>query len=244
MGGRRILAVVRNDLRILRSDPVFLVVMIGMPLVVMAFIEPVFSAEQVVPGMTVMFSLFLVGNLGFAVFREHGWNTWERLRASWASPAEVMVGKAVTPLACLAIQLTVLFVAGGLLFGLTVRGPMIALVAIAAAYAVCLLALGGVLLAVCRTVMQLNAITNLGAMLLAGLGGALAPIPELPGWARAIAPATPSYWAMRGFRDVIVHGEGLSAVGLPVLVLLASAAALAGITLWRFRFEETKLSWA
>lgn len=244
MAWRRILAVVRNDLRILRSDPVFLVIMIGMPLVVMAFIEPVFSAEQVVPGMTVMFSLFLVGNLGFAVFREHGWNTWERLRASWASPAEVMLGKAVTPLACLALQLTVLFVLGGLLFGLTVRGPVVALVAVAAAYALCLLALGGVLLAVCRTVMQLNGITNLGAMLLAGLGGALAPIPELPGWARAIAPGTPSYWAMRGFRDVIVDGEGLAAVGLPVAVLLVSSVALAVVTLWRFRFEETKLSWA
>lgn len=244
MPSRRILAVVRNDLRILRSDPVFLMIMIAMPLVVMAFIEPVFSAEQVVPGMTVMFSLFLVGNLGFAVFREHGWNTWERLRASWASPAEVMLGKAVTPLLTLAVQLTVLFVVGGVLFGLTVRGPVVALVAVAAAYALCLLALGGVMLAVCRTVMQLNGITNLGAMLLAGIGGALAPVADLPGWARAVAPVTPSYWAMRGFRDVIVHGEGLGAVGLPVAVLLAAATALAALTLWRFKFEETKLNWA
>lgn len=240
----RVLAVVHNDLRILRSDPVFLVMMIAMPLVVMAFIEPVFAAEHAVPGMTVMFSLFLVGNLGFAVFREHGWNTWERLRASWAGPTEIMAGKAVTPLLALLVQLTVLFSLGAALFGLTVEGPIVALVAVATAYALCLLALGGLLLAVCRTVMQLNGVTNLGAMLFAGLGGALAPIPDLPTWARAVAPATPSYWAMRGFRDVIEHGEGLAAVALPIGVLLGMATVLAAVTLWRFRFEETKLGWA
>lgn len=244
MSWRRSTAIVRHDLRILRSDPVFLMMMIAMPLVLMAFLEPVFTAQQAVPGMAVMFALFLVGNLGFAVFREHGWNTWERLRASWATPAEIMIAKAVTPFGTLAVQLVVLFGVGGLLFGLRVAGPPLALVAVAAAYAVCLLALGAVALAVCRTVMQLNAFTNLGAMLFAGLGGALAPIPDLPGWARAIAPATPSYWAMRGFRDVILDGEGLGAVALPVGVLLAAALVLAAVAAWRFRFEETKLSWA
>src|SRR5437868_9051419 len=52
---------------------------------------------------------------------------------------------------------------------------------------------------------QLNAFSNLGAMVLAGVGGALAPTSALPSWARTLAPATPSYWAMRGFRQVILH---------------------------------------
>lgn len=244
MSWRRSAAVVRHDLRILRSDPVFLIMMIGMPLVLMAFTERVFSPEQAVPGMTVMFSLFLVGNIGFAVFREHGWSTWERLRASFATPSEIMIGKAVTPFLVLAIQLCVLFGLGSLLFGLEIRGSLLALVAVATSYAICLLALGAVALAICRTVMQLNAFTNLGAMLFAGLGGALTPIPDLPGWARAIAPVTPSYWAMRGFRDVILDAEGLAAAALPVAVLLGGAAGLTAIAAYRFRFEETKLSWA
>jgi ABC-2 type transport system permease protein len=244
MSWRRSMAVVRHDLRILRSDPVFLVMMIGMPLVLMAFTEPVFSAEHAVPGMAVMFSLFLVGNLGFSVFREHGWCTWERLRASCASAPEIMIGKAITPLGMLAVQLGVLFALGSILFGLEVRGSVLALVVLAATYALCLLALGAVALAVCRSVMQLNAFTNLGAMLFAGLGGALAPIPDLPAWARTIAPVTPSYWAMRGFRDVILDGEGLAAVALPAGVLLVAAATLIAVASWRFRFEETKLGWA
>ena len=40
------------------------------------------GSEQVVPVTAVTFSFFLVGNVGFVIFREHGWHTWVRLRAS------------------------------------------------------------------------------------------------------------------------------------------------------------------
>lgn len=244
-------AVARHDFRILRSDPVFLITMTVMPLLVMAFMKPAFGvagaavggADHAVPGVTVMFAFFLVGNVGFGVFREHGWNTWERLRASRAAPIEVMAGKVVVPLLTLALQLAVLIGLGGVLFGLRVRGSMPALVLVAAAFAVCLVCLGLLLLAVTRTIMQLNAISNLGTMIFAGLGGALAPYSVLPGWARAVAPATPSYWAMRGFRSVIAGG-GLGDVALPVGVLLGFALVLGALAVYRFRYDEVKVSFA
>jgi len=252
-------AVAKHDLRILRSDPAFLLIMTGMPLIVMAFIKPAFGnaatpfgapgaaiangADHAVPGVTVMFAFFLVGNVGFGVFREHGWNTWERLRASRATPAEVMAGKVVVPLLTLALQLSVLIGLGGLLFDLRIRGSLVAMAAVAAALSLCLVCMGLFLLAVTRTVMQLNAISNLGTMLFAGLGGALAPISVLPGWARAIAPSTPSYWAMRGFRDVISGGE-LSQVALPIAVLLLFATGFAALAAFRFHFDDVKVSFA
>jgi ABC-2 type transport system permease protein len=257
MSWRHSAAVVRHDLRVLRTDPTFLVVMTCMPLVVMAFVKAAFrpslveegvvnanGAEQAVPGTTVLFAFFLVGNVGFNVFREHGWNTWERLRASRATPGEVMAGKVVTPLLSLALQLTVLFVAGGLLFGLRVRGSTLGLVVVSVALAVCLVSMGLVLLSLCRTVMQLNAISNLGTMVLAGLGGALTPLSGLPGWARDIAPATPSYWAMRGYRSMIVGGEGLGAVALPVGVLMMFTVGFLVLARLRFRYDDTKVAFA
>jgi ABC-2 type transport system permease protein len=251
-------AIARHDLRILRSDPVFLLTMTVMPLIVMAFIKPAFGAttvplagagvdangaEHAVPGVTVMFAFFLVGNVGFGVFREHGWNTWERLRASRATPAEVMAGKVVVPLLTLAVQLAVLIGLGGLLFDLDVRGSMPAMVAVAAALALCLVCLGLLLLALARSILQLNAVSNLGTMLFAGLGGAIAPIAVLPGWARAVAPITPSYWAMRGFRDVIAGG-GFAEAALPVAVLLGFATVFAVVAGLRFRFDDVKVSFA
>jgi ABC-2 type transport system permease protein len=97
---------------------------------------------------------------------------------------------------------------------------------------------------VCRSVVQLNALTNAGAMLLAGLGGAVTPVELLPGWARAIAPLTPAYWAMRGFRSVLFDAGGLSSVLLPIGVLLGFSALFTLVAVRRFRVEEAKVSWA
>ena len=257
MSLRRSLAIARHDLRLLRRDPFPAILLIGMPLVLMAFMRPAFraalldagyvgvnGAEQVVPGTTVMFAFFLVGNVGFAFFREHGWQTWERLRASEARPIEVMAGKAAGPLLTSALQLLVLFGLGTLLFGLDVRGSIPGLVLVAASLAICLVALGYAVTALCRSIMQMNAISNLGALLFAGLGGALTPISTLPGWARAVAPATPSYWAMRGFRAVILDGGGLGSVTLPCAVLLTFAFGFGLVAARTFSFAETKTSWA
>lgn len=250
-------AVAAHDLRILRRDPMPLVTLLVLPLILMAFVKPAFrdavvaggavganGAEQAVPGMTVMFSFFLVANVGFAFFREHGWNTWDRLRASHATNAEILLGKASVPLLVSLLQITVLFVVGGLLFDLHVAGSVVGLGLVSVALSLTLVALGLAVTAVCRTVMQLNAIANILALVLAGLGGALTPLSSLPGWARSVAPATPSYWAMRGYRSVILEGGDVGEVLLPVAVLLGFTAALGLVAARRLRFSEVKLSWA
>jgi ABC-2 type transport system permease protein len=105
-------------------------------------------------------------------------------------------------------------------------------------------ALGFMLLAVCRSVLQLNAATNIGAMFLGGLGGAVTPVETLPQWAQTLAPFTPTYWAMTGFTDVIVDGAGIADLGPPLGVLAAFAVGFTLVAAWRFRVEDSKLSWA
>jgi ABC-2 type transport system permease protein len=92
-------------------------------------------------------------------------------------------------------------------------------------------------------VQQVNVVQNIGAMVFAGLGGALAPVSVLPTWMATLAPALPSYWAMRGYRAVILQGGGLSEVLLPTTVLLGFAAGFVAVALFRFRFEESKAYW-
>jgi ABC-2 type transport system permease protein len=92
--------------------------------------------------------------------------------------------------------------------------------------------------------LQLNAATNLGAMLLGGIGGAVTPVYLLPLWAQRIAPATPTYWAMRGFRSVIIDGGGFASIALPVGILAVFSAGFTIIAAKQFGVEEAKLSWA
>lgn len=255
---RRVVAIARNDIRLLLTDMSFLIVMTVAPLGFMAFSRNAFGlalqaadpgtqvsgAAFVVPAGTVLFSGFMVGNIGFWTFQEHGWGTWERLRAADISTASLMLGKSVVPILTLLLQLTVLLASGVVFFGLELTGTWAAFLLVAAALAVMEVTLGFMLLALCRSVMQLNAITNAGTLLLGGLGGAMAPVEMMPGWAQALGPAIPAYWAMQGFRAVTMDGAGVAEVAGPVGVLLGFAAVFAVVALLRFEVDSSKVSWA
>lgn len=252
MSWRHSLAIARHEARILRADGVAMLSLILMPVVMIGFLKPVFRAstegefgggggDYAVPAMTVLFAFFLTGFVGYQIFAEHRWNTWERLRASQARNAEIMIGKMLPALGLAAVQQTFLFGAGIVLFGMQVRGSLVGVLAIVASLSLCLVGLGVLLAAILKNEQQLNAIANLGAMVLGGLGGALVPLSALPDWARTVAPATPQYWAIRGFRDLILEGKGLDAAVLPVIVLLGITAILGGLGLLRFRFDEPKV---
>ena len=73
------------------------------------------------------------------------------------------------------------------------------------------------------------------------VGGALVPLSVLPAWARTVAPVTPTYWAMRGFRSVILDAGGFASVALPTGILLAMTLGLAVVAVRRLRFDEAKL---
>lgn len=253
----RLTALWRHEARLLRRQAPLFVAAVVMPLIVMVFLRPTLrvalearegypgasGAELAVPGVAVMFSFFMVGLVALAFLREHGFGTWDRLRSSCAAPWEVIVGKLV-PLAIVAgLQQGALFAAGVLGADLSIRGSLVALAAVAAALVASVLGLGVAVMAVCSTQQQVALVQTVGTMLAAGLGGAFTPPSLMPPLADAIGHAVPSYWAMRGYRAVILDGGGLTDVAGPVLVLLGFAAGFGVLALWRFRSEEPRPSW-
>ena len=256
MSWRRSWAIVRNEFRHWAKRPSDFITLIGMPLLMMEFFKPLFKAtlqsegfdgasgaEQAVPGLSVLFALFLVSYVGFLFFSEHQWGTWQRLLASPASSAEIMIGKVIPSAAMAIVQQVVLFGAAVPLLGLHISGSLVALAAIVLALTVCLLAIGLFAAAFLRDAQQLNTIATVGAILIGGLGGALAPVAVLPGWAQAVAPGVPSYWAIRAYRDVVLESAGIADVLPAVAVLLGFAVVLLPFALKRFRFDEVKTGW-
>lgn len=244
-------AIARQDMRVLRGDLMPVMALIVMPALLIPFLLPAFSkalqvsgvsgatgAEQAVPGMAVTFGFFLVGHVCFSFYREHGWNTWQRLLASPAGAAEILVGKTLVPLLQAAAQFVVLFTLGAALLELHVSGSWLGLAGVGAAFGLYLVMTGLAVTALCRTFVQANAIVNISGLVLAGLAGAVVPYAMLPSWAQAIAPAIPGHWAMEGYQNAILgHGPVL----VPVLVLLAFSGALALLTVARFRLAEPKV---
>lgn len=254
MSWRRSYALIRHELKALVDDPGSLVFLLIMPLLMMGLMKPLFGlslqaegfpgangAEQAVPGMAAMFATFTGSFAGFTFFREHGWKTWDRLRASQATTPEIMVGKLVPTLLVALVQLGALFVLGVVLFDLQIAGSVIALGLIAAAFALSMLSFGMAVTSLSRTSLQLNTYVNLAGIVFAGVGGALVPLAVLPDWVQGAARFVPTYWAMDGFLDVILDGAGLLDVLMPAVALGLFTAVFSVIAATKFRFEESKV---
>ena len=251
---RRSLSLARNTIRLYLSDPAPLMVFVFMPLGLMLFMAPASrallvaqgyvnagGAEQAVPGMTVMFAFFVISVIGIQFYREQGWGTWDRLRIA-SGTMEILVGKIVPGLLLLLLQLVVVFAAGALLFHLHVAGSVAALVLIAMGFAICIMAMTMMMIAWCRTLDQLNVLSNVFALVLPGLGGSFAPVSELPRWAQAAAKASPAYWAMQGMRGIILDGEGMRMALSTCLALACFAGLFTLLTVVRFNARESKVS--
>jgi ABC-2 type transport system permease protein len=254
---RRVGVIIGHELRLARRDPLPIMVLIVFPIITIAFLKPALrpalvqsgyphanGAEQVVPGQAAMNAFFLVTLITFSFFAEHAWATWDRLRASPATSLEIVIGKTVPRVAIGIAQFLVILGAGVVIFGLHIRGDALALVPLILAFTVCLVLLGVAVTALCRTAQQASSFGYLGMVLFGAIGGAFVPFSVLPGWARAIAPVTPTYWAMRGLRSVVLDGRGIGGVAKPTAMLLAMAVLFTLIALRRLRFDETKTGWA
>ncbi len=248
-----ILAVSRQELRLIWSDPTPYVLLALMPLGIASFVKPAFEAmlaaesgaeggaQLAVPAMTIMFGFFLTSNVGHAFFYEHRWNTWDRVRAEALTPVELVLGKTLPYVVLVTLYQVAVLAAGALLLGLRVEGPLPALALAIVPFAIALVTFAFALVAVCRNVRQLQAYSSLSGMLFAGLAGALTPLHLLPSWTQAIAPWTPGYWGLRGLTE-IVRGADALGIGLrAALALLAFSAVFSLIGMSQFRPSERKL---
>jgi ABC-2 type transport system permease protein len=250
---RVIWSILGKDLAILRRDPFAYVVLLVIPIVLVAFVRPTMEvvlraegynrangAEQALPGAIVMFAFFAVVYGADTVFREHRWNTWSRLRIAPVAASSIITGKALTPFFVVILQETSLFILGGILFDLRIDGSAVAVVLVAFAFALAVTGISQVVIAFSRTYQQAVALGNLLAIVLAGLGGAITPIRTLPGWVRPLSAATPSYWAMQGFRSSFLEAGGIGAAFPSVMILSAIGLGLAAVGAARFRLADPK----
>jgi ABC-2 type transport system permease protein len=251
----RSLAVFRHNVRLLLGDPGPIVLFFITPLLSIAIMQPALEtvlveqgftnangSEQVVPGFVAMFAFFWVSWVGRNFIAEHGWNTWQRLRATQTSSLELLFGKLLPPIIIISTQVTLLFAIGALLFDLKSEGPILSLLVIVPPFVAVIVSLTLALVGLCRTLSQIDAAGNLLTMVFAALGGSLAPVSALPGWAQDIAPGVPHYWALEAARDVILEGKGLDAV-LPRAGALCGFAILFTVVAAKtFRIADTKVA--
>lgn len=231
-------AVLRHNVVLMAREPGPLASRIILPLAFLILLHPLYEQAQhgqrgiaqAVIATLVTFSLLAMGIAGSAFLSERIWHTWERLRASAAHPAELLIGKTVPVIAALVLQQAVVIAFGAIALGLTIRGlPLLAVVVLA--WTLTLVAMGAAIGLLARSLSSLSACYDIGAMILSSLGGALVPLAAMPGWVRQIAPASPGYWAVSALQAAL--GDDAPRALASAAILLAFTAAACSLALIR-----------
>lgn len=232
------MAIARQSVRLFRAEWASLLTLLVMPLILMTIFLPVArdalrdagfhgatGAEQVVPGLTVGFGLFLLGFVAFGFLNERTWRTGERVRATAARPMDVVLGKLLPAFGLAVAYQFALFGIGAIAFGLRARGNPFALVLVVPAFAAAIVAIGIFVATVATRPQQVNATSNICGLGLSALGGAYVPLALLPIWMQRIAPITPTYWAVKGLRVGFLPGTSMTTADAATAVLLGLALA-------------------
>jgi ABC-2 type transport system permease protein len=193
--------------------------------------------EQSSPGQLVTWTLITLLGASEVFVNERLGGTLRRLLVTPTRKATILTGKITGRLSMGILQMTILIAFGALVLNVNWGRSWAALTLIMLAFALAAVALGVLLGALARTRSQASGLTTMFAMLLAALGGAWWPLEITPPAYQTLVKALPTTWAMIGFNDVIVRGQGVQAVLPETAILLAFAVIFFAVGVWRLRFE-------
>ena len=216
----------RKELRLWMQRVDRWVVLFVVPMVLIS----VFEAH--VPGFSLTFVFFLATHLAVAVVDEREAGTLRRLLATPAPRGAILLGKLLPYFLLAIVQLVVLFSVGNVVFDVEMGDAPLALGVVMVCAAASVAGLGIMIAALAKTKGQAYCASAMVIIAMAIVSGCIGPHVTVPG----IKYATPHYWALLGFQNVMIRGMGLSGVLLPCGVLLAFAVVLFIIGVRRFRW--------
>jgi ABC-2 type transport system permease protein len=195
------------------------------------------TAVYVVPGLVgVILTMTMVMLTSMAIARERERGTLEQLIVSPVRPLELMSGKIVPYVSIGYVQMTIILLAGRVVFGVPILGSLVTLYALALVFIAANLSLGLFFSTVARTqqqAMQMSFFFLLPNMLLSGF---MFPFEAMPRPAQWIGQALPLTHFLR-----IVRGIALKDVGIadlwPELLWMGGLLALL-VSLASLRFSK------
>ena len=192
--------------------------------------------QQNAAAYTVMGVFFIATVMIESIFRERRSGAMRRLRAAPVGRAPIVISKLAPFYVVNLIQIVIMFAIARFAFGLEL-GFIPAVVVVSAALALVATGMGIALAGVARSETQGTGLAVIVVLTTSALGGVMVPRFIMPEAMQQIGNITPQAWAIQGYQDVLVRGQGLSGVWLEAGVLLIFAAVFTAIGVWRFRFD-------
>jgi ABC-type multidrug transport system permease subunit len=189
-----------------------------------------------IPGLIgVILQLVTVSLTSFSLVREREQGTLEQLMVSPVGRLGLMVGK-LTPYALLAaVEMAAVLLIGWIVFDVRVAGSLPLLLLLSVPFIVAALSLGLLISTVAQNqaqALQLTLLITLPAILMSGF---VFPRDTMPGPLFLATHVLPLTFFLEILRGVIVRGNGLADLWVPLVSLVAIAAVLLGLSTARFR---------
>lgn len=194
------------------------------------------SRWNLMPGMVGALSLLqtlLLTALSVAREREQG--TFDQLLVTPLTPLQLMVGKAIPPVAIGLVQATLVLLISRFWFGIPIQGSLFTLYLGIAAFLTAAVGIGLAISAVALTMQQAMMYAFVVVMPMMLLSGLVTPVQTMPGWLQAGTYANPLRFGLDIVRRVYLEGAGFTTIGHDFIPLLLIAAVTLPTAAWLFR---------
>lgn len=191
------------------------------------------TLQQTVPGYTVLFVFFLIGTVAAGLAMEKDAGTLRRLLHTPVRRGTLLAGKLSAAFVVGVLQVALMFAVGRAAFGMGLGSSPLGLLLLTMALSATAVSLGLLV-----HTFGWSSFPSVPLIVAALLAGCMFPADWLPPFLRTISLALPHTYAMRGYQDLLVRGQGVAAVLAEVGILLLYAAAAFLIGLRRYDFEH------
>jgi ABC-2 type transport system permease protein len=191
-------------------------------------------AARLVGGYAVMFLLFAVSGSATTLFEEKTSGVFQRLLSSPVRPAHILSARFIFGIILGLVQITTLFCAGRVFFGLDIIGHLGGLLAVSLAAAAACSAFGMLIAAVAPNAAAASGIATFLVISMSAVGGAWFPVSFMPDYIQRVSKLTLVYWSVEGFADVLWAGRSLLEVLPKVGILAGIAAGVMLVAVWCF----------
>ncbi len=194
--------------------------------------------NQASPGIIVMFVIFGLTTSGQILVTERKSHTLQRMMTTSLHSWQIIAGHLLAMFSVVLVQELLLILFGQLALGVNYARQPIAVLLVAVALGLWIASMGLLIGVLVKDDLQVVVFSLMAMFIFSALGGVWFPLEATSGGFSAVSRLMPSAWAMTGFQNILIRGQGLASVWKSVAILLAYALGFFLLAVWRFRKTE------
>ncbi|MCH6255567.1 ABC transporter permease [Puniceicoccaceae bacterium K14] len=193
------------------------------------------QVTRTIGGYSIMFLLFAVTASANSLFEEKRSGIFNRLLSTPVQRTHILWSKFIFNTLLGLVQITSLYIAGHLMFGVDIASNFINLLIISVCAAAACTSFGMLLAAVSKTQGQAQGLATFIIMMMSSMGGAWWPVAIMPPFMQLLAKFTIVYWAVEGLTVTLWNGASFLQLLPYIGMLIGIAFVVTMISSWRFK---------